>query len=373
MNTNLQDGWALPWAALRALPGIDGLRGGPLSPLGRIAAPAGAADAEALASLLRQADAEATAGFEALLDPGANLALWLRDARGERSIQALWPDPSAAGPGWTVAPGADGLRLRHPASLDALELELLDALALQLLPESEPLRIALDARQCWALLALLDAIGTTAALRLAARQAGPAPAVGLAEVTAAWEQAKRDRSPGWAVALAATLAPAGPPSDFPATLEPALEALVAAGWLLAGGRAGERRYAPGLLLDVLAQGLAAASPVFGLVRSERTDDSRIEVLAVIGFRLPDCVAWVDLSALDQDRAEWLLLGASSSADLLGTLLAPGEPGAPTVLPGAVERILQALAAPGVVRVCPACGATAGTQARYCGQCGASLA
>ena len=40
-----------------------------------------------------------------------------------------------------------------------------DRLALQLLPESAPLRVRLDARQCWALLALLDALGTRAALR----------------------------------------------------------------------------------------------------------------------------------------------------------------------------------------------------------------
>jgi hypothetical protein len=351
MNTPPANDWTLPWPALRALPSIPDLRCGPLSPLGRLAAPAGPADPSALASWIQGADPTSRRAFDAMLDPAATLAFWMRDRDIERTLQLLWPD-SGASEGWAVQVGADGLRLRGPVTLAALEIELRDRLALHLLPESTPLRTRLDARQCWALLALLDALGTRAALRLANRENGTPQAIGTEDVASAWLTALAQRTPGWAAGLALAFAPAGAPEDFPAALAPALDALVDAGWLVAGDTPAGPVYAPGLLLAPLADGVAAASPQFALMRSERLDQDHVETLALIGFRLGDAIACFDLSALAQNRADLLLLGASDASDCIAALFATG--------PAAAKR-------------CPHCGAEVGARARFCGACGQALA
>lgn len=350
MNTPQANDWTLPWPAVRALPGIADLHCGPLSPLGRLAAPAGPADAGALSSWMQAADATGRKAWEAVLDPASTLALWIRDGDGERSLQLLWPDSESAA-GWAVRADAEGLRLRGPAALAAVELELRDRLALHLLPESAPLRVRLDARQCWALLALLDALGTRAALRQVTREDGEIHGVVVEEIASAWQSARAQPKPGWAVGLALAFAPAEAPGNFPAAIAPALAALVAAGWLVEGDTPAGPVRGPGLLLAPLASGVVSASTSFALARSERLGPARIESLVLIGFRLVDAIACFDLSALAQDRADLLLLGASSASDCMTALFAAGSAAAPH---------------------CPFCGADIGPQARFCGSCGRSL-
>ncbi len=350
MNTPQANDWTLPWPAVRALPGIADLRCGPLSPLGRLAAPAGPADAGALSSWMQAADATGRKAWEAVLDPASTLALWMRDRDGARSLQLLWQDSGTA-QGWAVQAGTQGLRLRGPATLADVELELRDRLALHLLPESAPLRVRLDARQCWALLALLDALDTRAARRQVSREDGQGQGVAAGEVAGAWRSARAEPRPGWAVGLALAFAPAQAPEDFPAAIPSALSALVDAGWLVAADDAAAGPVlAPGLLLAPLADGVAASTR-FALARSERIDPAHIESLVLVGFRLADVIACFDLSALAQDRADLLLLGASSASDCIAALFAAGS-----------ETALR----------CPHCGADIGPQARFCGRCGQPL-
>lgn len=350
MNIPQANDWLLPWPALRALPGIASVHCGPLSPLGRLAAPAGPADAGGLSSWLQAVDATGRKACDAVLDPASPLALWMRDRDGERSLQLLWPEPGSL-EGWAVQADAEGLRLRGPATLAAVELELRDRLALQLLPESAPLRVRLDARQCWALLALLDALGTRAALRQVTREDAEVHNVAMQEVAGAWQSARAQPKPGWAVGLAMAFAPAEVPGDFPAAIAPALDALVAAGWLVEGETPAGPVRGPGLLLAPLAYGVASASTLFALALNERLGPARVESLVLIGFRLVDAIACFDLSALAQDRADLLLLGASSASDCIGALFAAGSGTAPR---------------------CPHCGADIGPQARFCGSCGQPL-
>ena len=166
---------SLSLTALMALAQLPGLRCGALSPLARIAAPAGAPDRDALAAALHALDGDWAALPAALLDPGLSVGLVVADRESQLLGQYLWPQPQGLGPGFRVGVAGGSLEAQGPLTLEDVELSLLIQLALGSCAEVPPERFELDAAQLWTLLALVDALGTAAALRQAARASGPPP------------------------------------------------------------------------------------------------------------------------------------------------------------------------------------------------------
>ncbi|MCB1602361.1 MAG: hypothetical protein KDI66_20245, partial [Xanthomonadales bacterium] len=159
--------------ALKALAELGELNGGPLSPLVRVSAPAGSADRDGLIAALERMDGAWESLMPALLDPGLSLGVIVADRDDQRLGQYLWIDPAGLGPGFQVSIAPEEIVLQGPLSLEDVELSLLDALALGGVAEIPPERYTLSADQFWVLSAVIDALGTAAALRQAARVSGP--------------------------------------------------------------------------------------------------------------------------------------------------------------------------------------------------------
>lgn len=374
----------IPLRALKALAGPPAVPCGALSPLAHIATPEGTADRAALVTVLEAMQGDWAACPAALLDPGLSVALVVADREQQLLGQYAWADRNGLGAGFRFGVAGSTLEVHGPLLLEDVELSLLNQLALGSCAEIPPERYTLDAAQLWTLLALVDAHGSAAALRQAARASGPPPGVAIADIEASWQAGLARPNPGWAVSLAALLAPEAVPGDFPALLQQALSGLEESGLasVLAGapGDALGDWVLLGAGLDLLCRGLAGGGIAFGLVRSERVSPERVELTRIAGWRTPGGIVVAELSALAEGRAELLLTGPSYCAQLLGELLgtrglpddaaAPAEP-APS--PAELIAKLQASAAdPAAKRFCPGCGAPVRAEARFCAQCGQGL-
>jgi hypothetical protein len=372
----------LPLTALLALAQLPGLRCGALSPLARIAAPTGAPDRDSLSAALQALDGDWAELPAALLDPGLSVGLVVADRESQLLGQYLWPQPQGLGPGFRVGVAGGSLDAQGPLTLEDVELSLLNQLALGSCAEVPPERFELDAAQLWTLLALVDALGTAAALRLAARASGPPTGVTVGDIEAAWNAGLTRPNPGWAVSLAAMLTPEALPADFPALLRGTLASLQDAGLVvLLEGAPGDLLgdlVVPAAGLDLLCRGLSQGGIAFGLARSERVAEDRVEITRIAGWRTPGGIVVAELSALSEGRAELLVTGPSHCAQLLGELL--GTVGLPesTAIPRAAEPspadLLARLAPPAAASAphCSHCGAAARAGARFCAQCGKAL-
>lgn len=377
--------------ALAALAQIEGLHCGALSPLAQVARPAGAPQPQALRTALQGLEGDWRWLPAALVDPGMTLAVLVADRDSQRVGQYLWADRHAWTPGFRVELGADALAIHGPHSVEQLQLGLIGQLALGQVAEIPPARYELDAAMLWTLLALVDAHGTAAALRMAARVPGPPPGVAVGEIERAWQAGMQRPNPGWMVSLVAMLAPEALPQDFPGSLAASLAGLEEAGLLvLLKGEAGDPLGDVCLLgegLDLLCQGLSAGGTGFGLLRSERCAEDRVEITRIAGWRTPGGIVLAELGGLAQDRAELLLTGPSYLVDLLDELLggldqdAAVEPAQPAELadhPLSVERLLRALPSTSAgerqaqAPACPRCGQPVSSQACFCRHCGAAL-
>ncbi|MBL8245523.1 MAG: zinc ribbon domain-containing protein [Rhodanobacteraceae bacterium] len=373
---------SLSLTALMALAQLPGLRCGALSPLARIAAPAGAPDRDALAAALHALDGDWAALPAALLDPGLSVGLVVADRESQLLGQYLWPQPQGLGPGFRVGVAGAALEAQGPLTLEDVELSLLNQLALGSCAEVPPERFELDAAQLWTLLALVDALGTAAALRQAARASGPPPGVTIGDIEAAWNAGIARPNPGWAVSLAAMLAPEALPADVTALLRDTLARLQDAGLVVVldsapGDLLGDL-VIPAAGLDLLCRGLSQGGIAFGLARSERVAEDRVEITRVAGWRTPGGIVVAELSALSEGRAELLLTGPSHCAQLLGELLGTSSLPEGTAIPGAAEPspadLLTLLAPPAAASAphCSHCGAAVRAGARFCPQCGKAL-
>ena len=375
--------------ALKALAELGELNGGPLSPLARVSAPAGSADRDGLIAALERMDGAWESLMPALLDPGLSLGVIVVDRDDQRLGQYLWIDPAGLGPGFQVSIAPEEIVLQGPLSLEDVELSLLDALALGGVAEIPPERYTLSADQFWVLLAIIDALGTAAALRQAARVSGPPPGLTIADVLDSWKAGLTQSNPGWAVSLLRLLSPEQVPADFHARLDRVLSELEAAGLLsrLAGktGTDGDQMILLREGLQLLCRGLSAGGIGFGFVRSELVASNQVEVTTVAGWRTAGGFVLADVSALAENRVSLLLIGPAYLAQLIGDLLgtrAAAQADTPRDVELGTADLIERLrgARPAGTRRkkstkaggCPACGAPTRPGARFCGQCGKPL-
>jgi hypothetical protein len=391
---------SLSRAALLALREVPGLAVGPLSPLTRIGPGQAAPDTDGLIQSLQEMAGSWSACPAALLDPGLSLAVIVADRRTQASGQYVWADPHGLGAGFRVEVHPESVELTGPIHLEALETLLVEQLAPQGVATPEPLRLSLDAVGVWTLLALVDAHGTSALIREAARGDGPLPALKAADLAESWQLGRTRPNPGWAVSMAALLAPDLMPGSADAALAglPALEAAGLVTRLPGGpGDALGELLLPGAALAALADGLGRQSIRLGLVKSLRTGPGRVEIVRLMVWRLAVGYVLLDLSAMAEGRAELLWLGPAQMLELLGVLLGLADP--PGVMPTpsspSPEALIEALqvavkaapppmpAAPSPpplprpasapsTRHCAQCGAAVSATARFCSNCGAKL-
>lgn len=367
----------LTTTALAALAEIDGLRCGPLSPLAQVPRPAGGADRAGLIACLQGLDETRRLVPAALIDPHLTLALVVADREHQLLGQYLWPDRCGIASGYRVERETAALVLAGPFTLEEVEQHLLDRLGLAAVAEIPPARYTLTADQAWALLALIDTYGTATALRTAARATGFPPGVARDDIVASWEAGLARPNPGWAVSLAGMLVPASVPEDFPKRLDAVLGALDEAGMITRlEGEPGDPLgdvllFGEGL--ELLCRGLSAGGVGFGLVRSELVAPGRVEVGALAAWCTPRGVALLDLSHLEDDRAELLLSGPTHLVELLHHLfgtsdLPPADAPPPNDQfdPARLLAQLQAVPRPASP------GPTAAPSAAFCHKCGRAL-
>lgn len=389
-------------SALAALRDIPGLNAGPLSPLARIAAADTTPDTTALVAALDAMPGVWSACPSALIDPRLSLAVIVADRRVQQSGQYVWADACGRGPGFRVEAKTAVVEVTGPIHLEELEELLLERLSPAGVATPEPVRLQLDAAAVWGLLALVDAHGTASLIREAARADGPLPALQRRDLQESWQLGLSRPNPGWAVSMAALLAPDLLPTSADAALV-GLSALEEAGLLtpLAGkpdDPLGELLL-PGGVLELLCDGLGRQSIRLGLLRMERSGPAELQIIRVMVWRLAGGYVLLDLSALAEDRAELLLFGASRMLELLGEMLgmqqeAASLPAAPTPTPVELRKALMQVAtasSPAVQpripatprpsparptssgpRYCSQCGAEVNDAARFCGSCGARL-
>lgn len=385
-----QDQVRLTTKALAALSAIDGLTCGPLSPLARIARPEGPADNAALTGMLEGLDADWRACVPALIDPHQTLALIVADRERHVLGQFVWNGVHADAPGFRVDVDGEGVNLSGPLSMDEVELSLKDRLAFAGVAEVPPARYTMTPDEVWTLLALIDTFGTAAALREAARASGFPPGVSLGDITASWDAGLARPNPGWAVSLAALVAPEHLPEGFPGRIGDILPGMQAANLVvLLEGEEGDALGTVCLLgegLELLCRGLSGGGLGFGVVKSVRMAPGRVEVARLTGWRTARGIVLLDLSAMGDGRAELMIVGPSHANELIGDLLGTAEPTMPpedldSVSPASVEALLGQLrrtvpaatsAAADSRGTCPQCGRPVRPDARFCGKCGQSL-
>ena len=359
----------LPLSSLAALGAVPGLACGPLSPLLRVPQPPVPPDVAGMQELLGRAQALAPWLLPTLLDPHLSVGFIVGDQDAPVSRQYAWPDPAGAGPGLelTVEPAA--LHVAGPVDMPELRQQFAALLRLSDLPESPVVAMTLTAAEAWALAALTDAYRMTLAARRASRQGGLPGGVLVADVLAAWHLGLQEPNPGWAVTMLSLLAPEAVPGDFEETLRATLESLDDAELIflvdadVTGGEGDTIIFGEGLRL--LVAGLAGPLFLFGLCAQRLAPTGDAEVTVAGGWRTPEAVWLLDLSALRENRADLLLASREYMTDLIADLL-PGEPDASFALdtPYGAEALLAGLAAIATAPSRP--------QARFCHKCGAAV-
>lgn len=385
--------FSLSLTALKTLAEAPALHCGALSPLARIAPPPDAADPAALREALQQQDGGNA--LATLLEPGLLLTLVLDDPDAPALGSWIFASADGSGQGWRVEVDADALGLGGPVALRDVAAALSDWLALGGVGTLAPVRLDLNAHQCWALLTVADAWQGLQSLRLGLRLPGAPLALTRADLELSWTQASSTRRTGYAVARALLLTPDQDPGPIKDWLLVALDALERADLLVQLPGAPEQPDDSVLLptdgLATLCAALAGARG-FGLLRAE-AQDSSVQLACVLGWRSPGGIALLDLSALANDHAELFLCGPETAGPLLDHLLGPGAVPADPGRLGARLAELQAkvdasiAAVPAVAsaptrhaapaatpagRYCSQCGAEVKAAARFCGSCGARL-
>lgn len=373
-------------SVLRALTEMPHAAAGPLSPLTRIAAPAGAADRDGLRGILAEIEGLGESSdwrgmIPALLDPALTLMLIFADKGTQVMGQYLWPEASGSA-GYCLDVGED-LELRGPVSLEKISAGVIKVLA----PGEEAqagegggsredtvagaggMRLMLAAGELYALAALTDAYAAAMERRRQAGLPGPPPGLAAADVAAAWKLGTSTVDPALSVSLLMLLGPEAAPPDFERQI-PALIASMEAAGLLAvlesePGAAGGI-FVLGPELENLCRTLAAGALNFGLAVQRRLSAQQVEATLLAGWRTAAGIWLADVSTLPSG-AELMLIDPSRFAGLLDALLNRGpEPAArpadtmPSVTPPAGE-------------VCTSCGVRANLGDKFCSGCGAPLA
>ncbi|NPV60951.1 MAG: zinc ribbon domain-containing protein [Actinobacteria bacterium] len=385
----------LPRRALKALSGLEGLAAGPLSPLGRMEAPAGEADAGALISAWEKLEGAWRWAVPALLDPHRTVALVMGDGNTNLVGQYLFPDAEALGPGFHVSVGKEALTLAGPLSLWHLGATLYSHLTLEEVAEVEPLRLEPSADHFWALMACLDAYRAVALARRLRRIGGGPAGVSAEDAARMWSEGLSFPNPGWAVSLFSLLAPEEVPHDLPERLPRLLEEMARQGQLKAAGDAGSPLYALPEALSPLLWGPTTALN-FGLVTQRLTADGSAELTVIGGWRTPGGVWMTDLSELRSGKAALALVGPTLATTIIDNLIGEGylapaweefAMDTPYTRDALVSRLREMEAAGAAAAAvmgapetespspgfCPACGHPLRAGARFCKGCGAEVA
>ncbi|MDI6831941.1 MAG: zinc ribbon domain-containing protein [Actinomycetota bacterium] len=385
----------LPRRALKALSGLEGLAAGPLSPLGRLEAPAGAADAGALASAWEKLGGAWEWAVPALFDPHRTVALVMGDGNTNLVGQYLFPDAAALGPGFHLSVGGEALTLAGPLSLWFLGAGLYSRLALEDVMEVEPFRIELSAGHFWALMACLDAYRAVALARRLRRLGGGPAGVGLEDAAKAWSDGVSFPNPGWAVSLFSLLVPDLVPRDLEQGLPRLLAEMARQGHLQAAGESGEVLYALPEALSPLLWGPTTALS-FGLVSQRLAGPGGAEVTILGGWRTLGGVWIADLSELGLGKAALALLGPTLATAVIDNVIGEDTPamsweGFAMDTPFARDALVSRLremeaagkaaaaatgapeeAAPATPGFCARCGHELREGARFCRGCGAEV-
>ena len=381
--------------ALKALSGIDGLTGGPLSPLARMQAPAGTADTGALVAAWEALDDTWRWAVPALVDPRRTIALVMGDGNTNVIGQYLFPDAEAYGPGFHVDVGEEAVSLTGPLSLGLLQVGLYSRLALEEVVELEPLRVDLAADHFWVLMACLDAYRAAALERRLLRAGGAPRGVGQAEIAKAWVDGISRINPGWVVSLFSLLVPDRVPRDLADRLPRLLPEMSRQGHLeeVAGPGAGGALYALPEALSPLLWGPTTALN-FGLVLQRLAQPQTAESTVLGGWRTPGGIWLADLSDMKNNGVALVLAGPTLAGGIIDDVfgddsLSPrwdefamdtpyardalvsrlrampegGEPGTAAGVTAPEDR------APASRRFCAGCGNPLGEGLAFCNKCG----
>lgn len=381
------DTLVIPRRGLKALSGIDGLTGGPLSPLARLQSPAGAADAGALIAAWEALDDTWRWAVPALLGPQRTIALVLGDGNTNLIGQYLFPDAEAYGPGFHVDMGREAVSLTGPLSLGMLRVGFYSHLALEEVEELSPFRTELAADHFWPLMACLDTYRAAALERRLHRAGGAPPGVGFAEIEKAWVDGTSSVNPGWAVSLFSLLVPDRVPRDLPERLPRLLPEMTRQGHLkeAVSPGAGGVLYSFSESLSSLLWGLTSVLN-FGLITQRLAQPRSAEVTILGGWRTPGGVWMADLSDMDSGLVSLALTGPALADDIIDailgndTLAPPWEEFAmetPYERDVLVSRLRETVAAAPERALashgfCTHCGRQLLEGVRFCRECGAEV-
>ncbi len=374
--------------ALKALPRIEGLQSGPLSPLARMQSPAGSADAEALIAAWEPLDDTWKWAVPALLDPHRIIALVMGDGNTSVIGQYLFPDADAYGPGFNVNVGEESVRLTGPLSLGLLHVGLYAGLVLEDVTEVEPFRVDLAADHFWVLMACLDAYRAVAlALRLQ-RSGGEPRGVRIAGIAKSWSDGISSFNPGWAVSLFSLLVPDQVPRDLPERLPRLLPEMNRKGHLQEFADPGGTLYTPPEALSPLLWGPTTAFS-FGLATQRLAEPLTAESTVLGGWRTPGGVWLADLSDMKNGKVSLALTGPTLAEEIIDEILGDDSLAPPweeftmdtpytrdvlaprlRAIPAADEHAAAGVSSsPGS---CARCGEPLREGARFCRGCGSEL-
>ncbi|MEW6555545.1 MAG: zinc ribbon domain-containing protein [Actinomycetota bacterium] len=311
----------LPRRSLKALAGMEDLGAGPLSPLGRMTAPPGAADADALISAWEKLEGAWSWAVPALLDPHRTIALVMGDGNAGVVGQYLFPDADAWGPGFHMSVGENALTLTGPLGLWLLEVGLYSRLALEDVAEVDPFRVDLSADHFWTLMACLDAYRAATLVRRIRRIGGGPSGVRSEDVARLWSDGVSLVDPGWAVSLFSILVPELVPQDLAEKIPHLLAEMSRLGHLreVVGPDGGGALYALPEALSPLLWGPTTAIN-FGLVTQSLVEPAAVEFTALGGWRTPGGVWLADLSEIESEGVRLLLAGPLLASDIIDGVL-----------------------------------------------------
>lgn len=302
--------------ALKALSSIEGLSGGALSPLARMQAPEGAADARSLVAAWEPLDDTWKWAVPALIDPHHTIALVLGDGNTNAVGQYLFPDAEAYGPGFHLDVGGESASLTGPVSLGILQVGIYSHLAFEEVVELEPFRADLSPDHFWVLAACLDAFRAAILERRIQRVGGAPAGVGPTEISKAWTDGISIINPGWVVSLFSLLVPASVPRDLPQRLPDLLKQMSRQGLLqeLKGPV-----YAFPESLSPLLWG-PTMTLNFGLVRQRLAQPELVESTILGGWRMPGGIWLADLSDIENSGVSLVLGGPTLATEIIDDLL-----------------------------------------------------
>lgn len=334
--------------ALKALGELPGLAAGPLSPLARVEAPAGAADRAALVTVLEGISGSWKMAVPALIDPGMTVMLIFGDSDMTLMGQYLWSDPYGGGPGFRLELDGDDLHLTGPITIDDVRRRVQESLSLAGIAATDTLRMALNNDQLLVLAALVDAYNAAAARRRLSRIPGPPPGFLASEVMAAWQAGITNTDPSWSVSLFSLLNPEAVPRGFEQRIPAVMKKMADAGLLAIledqAGKTPDDIYVMGVELELLCRSLSGSVTNFGLVVQRRLSADRVEATILGGWRTGGGIWVADLSALPDGNAELSLFDSSLFTELLEKVLGNAAGGAADATGTATANTLDSILA-----------------------------